>query len=165
MEIFSLSGSYFGIWYEAEIQVTFFHLFEYHLVNNPSLPYRFVIYQQEYGLVHVSVQAVPIGAFPISSGAHLLGWINCLRPSGAPHPPSFGIWLYHVLPWNSPLFLSYAVVGFCMVVDCAAIKRMGTSGEAGTKQLGRGEWEPAVLSSSPPHFLWPPRTPVPATVS
>lgn len=100
MEIFYLSGSYFGIWYEAEIQVTFFHLFEYHLVNNPSFPYRCVIYQQEYGLVYVSVQAVPIGAFPISSGAHLLGWINCLRPSGAPLPPSF---------WN-------------MTVSCATLK-------------------------------------------
>lgn len=44
------------------------------------------------------------------------------------------------------LFLSSAVVEFCVVINSARIKSMGIYGETGTKQLEVGEWEPAMLS-------------------
>ena len=82
-EYFFYPGSYFGIWCEAEVKVTFFHLFAYHLVNSSSFPCWFVVYQQQGRLVYMSGQAASIGVSPMSSGAHLLRWINHLRLSGA----------------------------------------------------------------------------------
>lgn len=140
--------SYFGIWCEAEVKVTFFHLFEYHLVNSPSFPRRFVVYQQQCRLDYVSVQAASLGVSPISSGAHLLRWIKHLRLSGALFLPQslaydcIMCYLETVL-----LFLSSAAVGFCMVIANTGIRSTGIFGEAGTTRLGCG-WEPDMLSLS-----------------
>lgn len=44
------------------------------------------------------------------------------------------------------LFLSSAVVEFCVVTDSAGIKSMGIYGETGSKQVEVGEREPTMLS-------------------
>lgn len=134
---FFYPGSYFVIWCEVEVKVTFFHLFEYHLVNSPLFPGQFVVYQQQCRLVYMSVQGASTGASPICSSAHLLRWINHLRLSGALFLPQSLEYDYIICYLERVLlFLSSVAVGFYVVIANTGIKSTGIFGGAGTKQLG-----------------------------